>query len=311
MALDTSPFFDRLGQSQRVIVAGAGGGYDVLLGLPLYFYLKARGKAVTLASLSSSNLFGVDGRELRPNLIEVGAGAGGSKHFFPEKVLCQWFASRGEAVNIWCFHRTGAIPLAEAYAALVEETKADTVVLVDGDADSLLCGDEAGLGTPHEDIASLAAVDQLSRLVKQPQKLLVCTGLGADASKNLCHAQVLRAVAQLSASGGFLGSCSLRATDPEVKPFREAAEFVAATMPDFACAAAASIATAAGGEYGGDPHVSPLMSILWTFDLTAVAKRCLYMGQVKRTRTYRELNLVIEAFRNGLAETLDWETITL
>jgi hypothetical protein len=309
MALDSFSFFDRLGESQRVIVAGAGGGYDVLLGLPLYFYLKERGKTVTLANLSFSNLFGVEGRELRPNLIEVGADAGGSKHFFPEKVLCQWFASKGEAVSIWCFHRTGAIPLAEAYAALADETKADAVVLVDGDSDGVLRGDEAGLGTPHEDIASLAAVDQLGRQVKQ--RLLVCLGLGADASKNLCHAQVLRAVAQLNQSGGFLGSFSLRAADREVQLFREAAEFVSAAMTDAASATTASIAAAAGGEYGGDPVISPLLSILWAFDLTAVAKRCMYLGQVKRTRTFRELNLVIEAFRNNLTEKLDWEKLTL
>jgi hypothetical protein len=309
MALDTFAFFDRLGESQSVIVAGAGGGYDVLLGLPLYFHLKERGKTVTLANLSFSNLFGVEGRELRPNLIEVGADAGGSKHFFPEKVLCQWFASKGEPVSIWCFHRTGAIPLAEAYAALVEETKADAVVLVDGDADAVLRGDEAGLGTPHEDIASLAAVEQLGRQVKH--RLLACMGLGADASKTLCHAHVLRAVAQLNQAGGFLGAFSLRAADPEVKQFREAAEYVSAAMTDAAGAAASSIASAAGGEYGGDPLVSPLLSTLWTFDVAAVARRCMYLGQVKRTRTYRELNLVIEAFRNNLTEKLDWEKLTL
>ena len=32
----------------------------------------------------------------------------------------------------------------------------DTLVLVDGGTDSLMRGDEEGLGTPHEDIASLA-----------------------------------------------------------------------------------------------------------------------------------------------------------
>ena len=38
------PFFTELRPARRVLVAGAGGGFDVFSGLPLYFNLRAAGK---------------------------------------------------------------------------------------------------------------------------------------------------------------------------------------------------------------------------------------------------------------------------
>lgn len=43
---------EQLGQCERVLLVGAGGGYDVYCGLPLFHWLKARGKTAFLASLS-------------------------------------------------------------------------------------------------------------------------------------------------------------------------------------------------------------------------------------------------------------------
>ena len=34
------PFFDELDEAQNILIAGAGGGFDVFGGLPLYFWLK-------------------------------------------------------------------------------------------------------------------------------------------------------------------------------------------------------------------------------------------------------------------------------
>jgi hypothetical protein len=65
-------------------------------------------------------------------------------------------------------------------------------------------GDEAGLGTPEEDIASIAAVDALS----VPTKMLVCLGFGIDTYHGVCHAHFLESVAAIIQDGGFLGSWS-------------------------------------------------------------------------------------------------------
>ncbi|MFD6464345.1 hypothetical protein ACFWET_00800, partial [Streptomyces goshikiensis] len=54
------PFLTRLRDARRVLVAGAGGGFDVYAGLPLALALRAAGKEVHLAGLSFSDLFGLD-----------------------------------------------------------------------------------------------------------------------------------------------------------------------------------------------------------------------------------------------------------
>jgi hypothetical protein len=52
----TTPLLDQLQRAERVLIAGAGGGFDVFSGLPLFFALRDAGKAVFLANLSFSFL---------------------------------------------------------------------------------------------------------------------------------------------------------------------------------------------------------------------------------------------------------------
>src|SRR5262249_57245185 len=124
--------------------------------------------------------------------------------------------------------------------------KADTVVLVDGGTDSLMRGDEAGLGTPEEDIASIAAVDDL----EVPRKYLVCLGFGVDAFHGVCHTHALEAVAELTRDGAFLGALSLTREMPEVRRYMEAAQAVCEAMPDCPSIVWASILSALEGHYG-------------------------------------------------------------
>jgi len=49
-------FFDELNAAQNILIAGAGGGFDVFCGLPLYFWLKKLGKTVHLPNLSFTEL---------------------------------------------------------------------------------------------------------------------------------------------------------------------------------------------------------------------------------------------------------------
>src|SRR5262245_21573947 len=85
------PFYTELKKAQRILVAGAGGGFDVFSGLPLYFNLRAAGKEVFLANLSFSNLLPTAGRRLTPYVVEVNADSDGSTSYFPEKQLSAYF----------------------------------------------------------------------------------------------------------------------------------------------------------------------------------------------------------------------------
>ncbi len=309
------PFFAELESARTVLIAGAGGGFDVFSGLPLYFALRDAGKRVHLANLSFTNLDAVEGRRPAPAVVEVTADTRTTLRYFPEFFLSQWFRQVGQEVPVYCFERTGCRPLRDAYRALAAELKPDAVVLVDGGTDSLMCGDEAGLGTPEEDIASVAAVDELEGV----GKYLVCVGFGVDAFHGVCHAHGLEAVADLTRRGGYLGAFSLVAEMTEVMLYREAVRAVFRAMPDHPSIVTASILSAIEGHYG-DHHatdrtqgstlwINPLMPICWCFRLEAVARRIVYLDAVKESENYLDLMGLIDGFREAMGEFRPREAI--
>ncbi|NTX63386.1 DUF1152 domain-containing protein [Myxococcus sp. CA051A] len=307
MDLFTSPLLERLASARHVLIAGGGGGFDVFSGLPLYFRLRALGKTVTLANLSFTRLEALECERPVPGVFRVDASTEGRGYYFPEGWLARWFERRGEQVPLYCFEQTGMAPLREAYAALHAHLGFDAVVLVDGGTDILMRGDEVGLGTPQEDIASLGAVHALP----VSDKLAVCLGFGVDTHHGVCHAHFLEAVAALSKEGGYLGVTALLEAMPEVALYKEAVGYVCEQMSRSPSIVSLSVVSALEGDYG-DVHrtqrtqgstlwINPLMSMYWAFDLTPVARRCLYLDALKDTRTPWEMNLVIEMFRASLS----------
>lgn len=298
----TLPFFNELKSAQKILLAGAGGGYDIMCGLPLYFGLRAEGKQVYLANLSFSFLPPL-GNRLSPTLLEVTADTGLFTNYFPELFLARWFREQQEEVPLYCFERTGVKPLLAGYRALVKYLNLDTIILVDGGTDSLMRGDETGLGTPHEDIASITAVHQL----EVERKLLVCLGFGVDAYHGIHHAQFLEAVADLTRSGGYLGMFSLLEEMPEVKLYRAATEAIFKAMTNDISIVSSSILSALAGHYGNyhaTPRtrgsrlwINPLMPVYWCFQLAPVAERVLYLEAMKETDDYMDVRRAVNEFR--------------
>jgi hypothetical protein len=314
----TLPFFERIASAKNILIAGAGGGFDVFTGLPLYFGLKAAGKEVHLANLSFSTIYASSGRRFAPAVVEIKADTmSGGEYYFPELYLAQWFASRGESVPIYAFDRTGVVPIAAGYKALTEFLKLDAVILVDGGTDSLMRGDEPELGTPEEDSASIAAVHQLEGV----EKFLICLGFGVDTFHGVCHAYFLEAVADLIREGGFLGAWSLTREMPEVALYAEAAEFVRLKMVNHPSIVSSSILSAIEGQFG-DYHetqrtegselfINALMSLYWCFDLDAVARRSLYLEYILETETYRSLQIAIALYRMPRENIKPWMSLPM
>jgi hypothetical protein len=311
------PFFAALDGAQRILIAGAGGGFDVFCGLPLYFALRDAGRKVFLANLSFSPLHDVGGAWVAPALLAVTADTlgPGVTGYFPEGHLTRWFRTQGEEVPIFCFEQTGVQPLTAAYRALHDLLGFDAVVLVDGGTDSLMRGDEFGLGTPGEDLSSIAAVDALPL----SRKLLACIGFGIDHFHGVCHAQFLEAVAALTRAGAFLGAFALTPDMPEAIRYRQACEAVFQEMSQHVSIVNSSILSAIAGRYG-DEHwtartagnvlwINPLMTLYWCFHIEAVARRCLYLDELKRTQTWEEVGSVVLEFRARLPAHRDWRSI--
>lgn len=309
-SMSTPGLFARLEAAERVLVAGAGGGFDIFAGLPLALALRNAGKDVTLASYSFSDLGDLDlDSWIEPGLALVTTGSSGNPVYFPEGTLARWLAARKLDVEVYAFPRTGVAPLRDAYATLMRRLGLDAVVLVDGGTDILMRGDEEGLGTPHEDMTSLAAVASLSGHLA-PERLLACIGFGVDAHHGVCHAHVLENIATLESDGAYLGAFSVPGGSDEGQAYLDAVSYARAATPDHPSIVNGQIAAAVSGKFGdvyftdrtarNELFVNPLMAIYFTFDLSGVAKNVHYLDALSDTRSANDVALAIEAYRYDL-----------
>jgi len=65
-------------------------------------------------------------------------------------------------VPVYMLMGSGVLLLRVAYETLVKILQIDAIILCDGGTDSVMFGDECGLGTPTEDMASIASVHQVA-----------------------------------------------------------------------------------------------------------------------------------------------------
>jgi len=289
------PIFDPLENVQRILIAGAGGGFDIYAGLPIYFALRQMGKTLHLANFSFTHfdlargmidtiveipslLMGVRG-PIRRDLLD----------YFPEGHLAHWFAQQdGRDVTVWMFNRPGVQPLHMAYQHLIEKFGIEALILVDGGVDSLMRGDEAGPGTLLEDSLTLAAAETLDL----PLKILTCLGFGAEVEEAVSHHHALENMAALIKDGGFLGSCALTKQMPAFQQYEAACRFAweSGERQRHLSHISSRVIPAVQGEFDDyrmyerektPRFISPLMSLYWFFDADVVAARSLVVPMVR------------------------------
>lgn len=296
------PILDQLADSENILIAGAGGGHDVLAGLPIYFTLRDLGKTVHLANYSFTQFELISVLSEPAVLIEnflIGAhGPLKSKMalYFPEGYLSVWLSAKlDEKITVWMFRKSGAFPLAQAYAKLVEHLNIDALILVDGGVDSIMRGDEQGAGTLIEDSISLAAASTLDL----PVKILACIGFGTEFEEDVCHYTALENIAALTRAGGFLGNCALTPQMPAFQQFEAACRFIWEDMDNPLSHITTRVIPAAHGEFGNvrmypkddsllAVPLSPLMSLYWFFDANTVIAHNLLIELLRPTHSTQE-----------------------
>ncbi|WP_285548780.1 DUF1152 domain-containing protein [Actinoplanes regularis] len=308
--LATPPLFAALAPARRVLIAGAGGGFDVYAGLPLALALWNSGVEVHLASLSFSELELVDRDSwVTEQVVAVTPESTSPDWYFPEGTLARWLAAHDLPSTVYAFPPLGVQTLREGYRYLVDRLDLDAVVLVDGGTDILLRGDENALGTPVEDVTSLAAVAGLDL----PVKLVTSLGFGIDAYHGVNHVQVLENIAALDREGGYLGALSIPGTSREAVLYRDAVAHAQAATPQRPSIVNGQIAAATSGAFGdvqftrrtsgSTLFVNPLMAVYFTVDLDKLAARVLYLDRIEDTYGRRQVISRIEAFRNEIPST--------
>ncbi|MCW7941351.1 hypothetical protein AAW14_04640 [Streptomyces hygroscopicus] len=303
------PFFTRLRDAQHILVAGAGGGFDIYAGLPLALALRSAGKEVHLANLSFADLYGLnldvwleqDVAAVRPDTTFRG-------DYFPERTLAQWLDRQNLPSTVYAFPRTGVQPLRAAYRSLISHLGGvDALVLVDGGTDILMRGDEHGLGTPEEDMVSLAAVSGLDEI---PHRLVACLGFGVDSYHGVNHSLALENLAALERDGAYLGAFSVPRHSREGALYLDAVTHAQQCTPSHPSIVNGSIAAAVRGDFGNvhftertrdsELFINPLMTLYFCVDAPGLARRNLYLDQLERTSLMRQISTIIEKFRDEL-----------
>ena len=299
------PFFASLQEARCVLIAGCGGGFDIFSGLPLYVHLRGLSKTVHLANLSFTNLrtSGCETIDGKAWLVNASAR---QLDYFPERLLAEWLRRQGHEGSIIAFDNTGVRPLHDAYRVVVERFGIDTVVLIDGGTDSIIKGDEPGLGTVTEDATSLVAVNELD----VPRKLLACLGFGIDHFHGISHHSYLENTAELIRLGGFMGNCSVTADTPEGRAFLDAVDYANMQQPHHRSIVCNSISSAIRGEFGdyqttgrtagSQLFVNPLMPIYWFYNIAVLAKWIGFYDALLDTNSRYDVLNAINDFREQL-----------
>ena len=294
---------------RTVMLCGCGGGFDFVHSLALYPELKRLGKDVVIGSYSfgepklikgdAAVVFDVDGVIAK----RVTGASIPDPYYGPEVHACRFLDQRYPesaphfAYAYYARHFT--VPLLQRlYRQLVREHSIDAIILVDGGSDSLMAGDEEGLGDPVEDCVSVTAVASLEEV---KLKILISLGLGCDRFNHVSDGASLRAIAELTAQGGFLGAVAMEPTSPGFVFYRDCLEHINRSQ-QFRSVLAGSIASACEGHFGSDPippnlrprvetgeiFLWPLMSVLWAFDVEKVAARSQMAKWIRNSMSVRE-----------------------
>ena len=297
--------------ASKVLVAGCGGGYDVVCALPVALALRDAGHHVEMASYSFSELKESPGLD-QPlkGLYRIDKDSQPpASGYFPEGFLARWWHQElAEDLQVWAYRKVGVVPLTEMFRYLQKERQITAVVVVDAGVDALFWGNEPDLGTPEPDAASLLA----AYAAPDWQRIFAFTAFGSEgAGYSVRHADALMRVSQLIQVDALLGVSPLLRNCPEGELFVRAAQFIHDQMEShWHSKMVSSLLSAMGGEFGPitlsqkegqlPTWISPLTLLYWFLRLEPVAEAKPYLREALRSETVHDLNRAIDEVRERL-----------
>lgn len=286
----------KLETCNNILIVGAGGGSDILCGLPLYYSLLKQGKKVHLANLTHTDLKTInefaDPIKLGPDLYGANSIMKQPSQNYLEGYLSQFFkAALNQETLVWMLNRTSVPLLKKAYERLIEYLNIDGIILIDGGVDSIMHGDEDGSGTMLEDTLTLAATKDI-----QLPKVLACIGFGTEIEEKLNHYRALENISNIIKQGGFFGNCSLVDYMNSFKFYKKACEYIWGQPGHKKSHISTRIIPAAEGEFGNfqmyededaiEVCISPLMNIYWFFDAEAAVYNNTIIPHIEGIETF-------------------------
>src|SRR5688572_27358750 len=123
------PADDRLFAAKRLLLIGAGGGYDVLGAVPLFLELRQRGIVADLANVSFTDLATLAGAEPDAQhgfVYRVHGASATASRYCPEAWLARWLEEvHGYHEPVWSLSKVGVRPLRAGLVTLTERLGTD------------------------------------------------------------------------------------------------------------------------------------------------------------------------------------------
>ena len=142
--------------------------------------------------------------------------------------------------------------------------------------------------------------------------------MGTDRYLHVSDAASLRAVAELTTAGGFLGAIGLTPDHPGFQFYQDCIKYIY-TRQGFRSVHVGMILSSVLGHYGGDSvppplvdtrvksdklYIWPLMAMLWAFDVERVAERSQIARWIGGSETVLESYIALEKGREELGNNL-------
>jgi hypothetical protein len=174
-----------LNRFDRPLLLGIGGGYDIFAGLPVFLDFFAKSKNPVLANLSFTRDLDRKARSkdkaappfcfpVRASEYESDAFSeklGFPDNYFPEFHLSKWMLHEHNWDHpihaIQLIHtpnaneQLGVANYSQTLSNIIDCFQCDAIILIDAGVDSVVLGDEEGLGTYAEDFLSMMAATSL------------------------------------------------------------------------------------------------------------------------------------------------------
>jgi len=253
--------------------------------LPIYYALRKLGKNVHLAVYSQTD-FQKMPDEAQPVVVSqvlIGANSIFNKNpgdYYPEGDLAKWLKETQKInTNVWMFRKTGANQLRISYKQLIERFKAQAIILVDNNFESLIQLPEDGFGKSVDGHINLASLNSI-----EIPKFLISTGFGVE--KRLSYYNILKNISNVNKQGGLFGSCSLLNFMNCFKFYKDA---IANSWNESEYNN--KIIGAAEGEFVDDETIhliSPLINQYWFFNGDAIIYNNQLISYIEDSVTYDE-----------------------
>lgn len=308
------------------LLLGMGGGYDLFAGLPTYFDFLEEGKNPIFANLSFTRelakkcsfsidepytFFKVLAAEFQNDAFDETLGF--PANYFPEYHLSNWFRKKQDislpiyAIQLIDDLKTSG-PLGvqnyfEAIDAIVRTCECDAIILVDAGVDSLVIGDEEGLGTYAEDFLTL-----LASIKSDLPVYLQCIGLGTEAGIAIDDFLVNLSIHRKN--DAYLGCFDWMKSDFGVSLYLDA---VASCIPENS-SIHSLLSAAIAGKYGaicptplkkrglddGEVLIHPMMTLAFWFDARRIMSGRMFVDECSAALSLRDLDLRFDEARRRI-----------